>query len=544
MKHIIHFALILLLSSPAFAQLKYEKFFETTENAFLASDNMLLGNYEYNVVSNTGLSMATVYCYDHDNKQFTTLKTLDSMYKYNSVKFKLINNHLYLTFNGYRHLDVYEIKGTSMNLLERIAVGYNNLIRALTDSVIIYAYPQRNKMRSYYHNFRLHQSHEIDSSDASYYSMENKIIEFKSGVVSRLYSQRKYKLFEFKDMKKVNVDYSQVHHGNLLLRVKGKTSGSARLFVTNGQRDHSFIRSLSTVAQNAMVAWIGAGIHENVSVGVVVDTTEGYSKISLYEYSTEDNKFTFVHEINTMKLELISEIPYDKSRFLLVEQRKTKRRKNTKELVFNTFAAGTNDTVKMVLSTKAHVEVGLFAANRNKLLLGDSVAYFMANSYNNDSMQFYKLNFRENIIESVDPAFELMVGKTVIRDGQKVKIYADVAYVNHTLTIHDDLLFTFQWADNDTITYNRVLGHPTSVAKTPNHSLQIYPNPSTGMVHVVSDKLMSHVAIYNTNGQLVAGSNQKLNQLSFNLAGLAKGVYLVRAQTEAGIICKPVYLLQ
>lgn len=61
-----------------------------------------------------------------------------------------------------------------------------------------------------------------------------------------------------------------------------------------------------------------------------------------------------------------------------------------------------------------------------------------------------------------------------------------------------------------------------------NSQFRLYPNPATDMLKILSDKEMTQIQIYNTNGQIIM--NTPLNSLEINidLKKFNKGVYIVR----------------
>ncbi|MEE1177242.1 MAG: T9SS type A sorting domain-containing protein, partial [Paludibacteraceae bacterium] len=61
--------------------------------------------------------------------------------------------------------------------------------------------------------------------------------------------------------------------------------------------------------------------------------------------------------------------------------------------------------------------------------------------------------------------------------------------------------------------------------------ISIYPNPATDVITVTNEGVNS-VAVYSVAGSLVASSESNV----VNVANLVKGIYVVKANTEAGVI--------
>lgn len=72
---------------------------------------------------------------------------------------------------------------------------------------------------------------------------------------------------------------------------------------------------------------------------------------------------------------------------------------------------------------------------------------------------------------------------------------------------------------------------PTGVAEL-TEGVKVYPNPANGWVRVEADS-MTHVAAYNTLGQCVLEQETTTDVFEWN--GVAKGVYLIRIDTENGV---------
>ena len=61
--------------------------------------------------------------------------------------------------------------------------------------------------------------------------------------------------------------------------------------------------------------------------------------------------------------------------------------------------------------------------------------------------------------------------------------------------------------------------------------ISIYPNPATDVITVTNEGVES-VAVYSLAGSLVASSESNV----VNVANLVNGIYVVKANTEAGVV--------
>jgi len=62
--------------------------------------------------------------------------------------------------------------------------------------------------------------------------------------------------------------------------------------------------------------------------------------------------------------------------------------------------------------------------------------------------------------------------------------------------------------------------------------VQIFPNPTTGLIKVISDRVIGEVEIYNSMGIEVRAFQSDLKEMTFDLSNLSKGVYYLRMNIE------------
>jgi len=67
-----------------------------------------------------------------------------------------------------------------------------------------------------------------------------------------------------------------------------------------------------------------------------------------------------------------------------------------------------------------------------------------------------------------------------------------------------------------------------------NFNLKLYPNPTSDFLNIKSDQKISKIEIYDTTGKLVQTS--KMNNEKVSVSKLPKGNYLIKIQTENGVV--------
>jgi hypothetical protein len=77
----------------------------------------------------------------------------------------------------------------------------------------------------------------------------------------------------------------------------------------------------------------------------------------------------------------------------------------------------------------------------------------------------------------------------------------------------------------------------TSIAKTDNLHINVYPNPATTIVYVETNAEIENILITNLQGSVVAES--RFNS-AVSLANLSEGIYLLHATTKNGTITKKI----
>jgi len=67
-----------------------------------------------------------------------------------------------------------------------------------------------------------------------------------------------------------------------------------------------------------------------------------------------------------------------------------------------------------------------------------------------------------------------------------------------------------------------------------NNLVQIFPNPSKDGVNIKSDKIISKVEIFNSQGQLIKTVNSQNKEISVSIDGLLNGLYFVKVSLNNG----------
>lgn len=80
----------------------------------------------------------------------------------------------------------------------------------------------------------------------------------------------------------------------------------------------------------------------------------------------------------------------------------------------------------------------------------------------------------------------------------------------------------------------------TNIAESQFTNIQVYPNPTEGILNVTSDVKIDKLSIINIIGQAVISSNPNCNNVKMDLSPLNQGVYLLKIESDNNIIKKKV----
>ena len=84
---------------------------------------------------------------------------------------------------------------------------------------------------------------------------------------------------------------------------------------------------------------------------------------------------------------------------------------------------------------------------------------------------------------------------------------------------------------------------PTGVDETVHNAINLYPNPTTGLLKVEA-QAMQHIAVYNMLGQQLHEADVSDDMAILNLKGYESGMYLVKVQTSHGVYAKKVFVIE
>lgn len=83
-----------------------------------------------------------------------------------------------------------------------------------------------------------------------------------------------------------------------------------------------------------------------------------------------------------------------------------------------------------------------------------------------------------------------------------------------------------------------ISGGTTSVAEVSNNEVSVYPNPANNVVNVNANSNIDNVEIYSISGQKVGDFSANGTTTSINTESLSAGMYLMKINTENGVINK------
>ena len=105
------------------------------------------------------------------------------------------------------------------------------------------------------------------------------------------------------------------------------------------------------------------------------------------------------------------------------------------------------------------------------------------------------------------------------------EFYGDYYYAVFCIYIHDDEQCESEWQD--------VSLNITDVEESTNSSVQVYPNPTNGLLNVNGNGTM-HITVSNLLGQCLMETTAEGNA-QLNLNGCGQGIYIVRIETANGV---------
>ena len=93
---------------------------------------------------------------------------------------------------------------------------------------------------------------------------------------------------------------------------------------------------------------------------------------------------------------------------------------------------------------------------------------------------------------------------------------------------------------SDTMTVNVVVVGGVGTLTT-DENIRIFPNPANDYLIIESDKFkLTEVSLINMQGQTIKQVPAKNNRTSINLSGIAKGIYLIKINTQNNALIRKV----
>ncbi|MBR1514078.1 MAG: T9SS type A sorting domain-containing protein [Bacteroidales bacterium] len=84
----------------------------------------------------------------------------------------------------------------------------------------------------------------------------------------------------------------------------------------------------------------------------------------------------------------------------------------------------------------------------------------------------------------------------------------------------------------------------TTVPEEEGPSLDVYPNPTTGLVTISGNENLTSISVCNVLGQVVYEAKLNDDECTLDMAQFDAGVYMVRISTENGVVVKRVTVMQ
>jgi hypothetical protein len=97
-----------------------------------------------------------------------------------------------------------------------------------------------------------------------------------------------------------------------------------------------------------------------------------------------------------------------------------------------------------------------------------------------------------------------------------------------------------EWKNSglETFYYSSLFGN-TSTNELTETNINIYPNPSTGVININTNETIENINILDINGKLV---HHQTNNSPIDLSQHAKGIYFINITTEKVVINKKIVL--
>ncbi len=167
-----------------------------------------------------------------------------------------------------------------------------------------------------------------------------------------------------------------------------------------------------------------------------------------------------------------------------------------------------------------NVNISALQKNVYKNKTGDSIAFVFSNASMNDNLNF---------------SFDV-VGNDYGLNGQ-LDVQLITQTTNQTPSIKNNS-FTQNVSINalTSIAYLVTEHHTQNVEKYIDEKINIYPNPSTDFINIISKQtIMKSIEISNFKGQTIHKYSINSKEKKIDISNLSKGIYLIKIKTERGV---------
>ncbi|MCK9255634.1 MAG: C25 family cysteine peptidase [Bacteroidales bacterium] len=73
-------------------------------------------------------------------------------------------------------------------------------------------------------------------------------------------------------------------------------------------------------------------------------------------------------------------------------------------------------------------------------------------------------------------------------------------------------------------------------------NINIYPNPSTGIINIENENIISNISVFNNIGQMLENKNYKDSNISIDLHNLPNGIYFIKITDDTKVITRKITL--
>jgi len=140
-----------------------------------------------------------------------------------------------------------------------------------------------------------------------------------------------------------------------------------------------------------------------------------------------------------------------------------------------------------------------------------------------------------------------LTGYNIYRDDELVGSTADLYYLDN---VYVDDIYTYyvkaDYSGYESDTSNNIqVSVITGVEELDANSISLYPNPAQNRVNITSSQEVTQISVFNYVGQLVYTSDlENETIITLNTTSYENGVYIIRLQSENGVITKRVVITQ